>query len=420
MSVLSRFRFVGDRGIEMLETTFRLRPYINIIKRIGYGKIILFLLLTQPTNGRHWSYYGWIARLIGLSSLTFAGILAARNYPLYVLIVSIGLIGLRWYQRSAELARRKQAGINVVTLTDLRKRIVRDLPCPVVERELITRDNVRLRYQTVGTGNDLIFLANGIGGTIYHFDPLLNQLAQRDLYNKFTVVSWDFRGLFQSGYPTHAAAMSVRDHAEDVMELCNALERTHIHTIVGWSTGVQIALELSCMYPERVGRMILLNGSYGRTLQYTFQPILRVPWLGDVIHDLINFVRLHMADYYKSMATFMVKHRKWLMRGMRPYGLLYNQVDCEKFLGFYCIDILNNSKNHTDSYFRALQFLDAHSAEHLLHEITTPTLIITGMLDYLTPAYLSFEMYRQMPNSTLICHNFCTHFALLEKPHVCR
>lgn len=170
------------------------------------------------------------------------------------------------------------------------------------------------------------------------------------------------------------------------------------------------------MYPERIGRMILLNGSYGRTLQFAFQPVLRIPWLGDVIHDLINFVRLNMCDYYKSLANWMIRHKKWLMRVMRPYGLVYNQVDCEKFLCFYLIDILNNSRNHTDSYFRALQFLDAHSSEHLLHEITTPTLIITGMLDYLTPAYLSFEMHRQMQNSKLICHNLCTHFALLEKP----
>lgn len=138
--------------------------------------------------------------------------------------------------------------------------------------------------------------------------------------------------------------------------------------------------------------------------------------MGDVLHDSINFIRHYLTPYYRSIARLLLRHKKWLVRALRPYGLIYNQLDTERFFAFYLIDIFNNFENHTNAYLYAFQFLDAHSVEHLLSEIETPTLIVTAMLDFLTPAYLSFEMNRQMPNSQIICHNLCTHFSLLEKP----
>jgi pimeloyl-ACP methyl ester carboxylesterase len=47
-------------------------------------------------------------------------------------------------------------------------------------------------------------------------------------------------------------------------------------------------------------------------------------------------------------------------------------------------------------------------------EICQPTLIITGCLDPLTPAYHSYEMARRIPNSTLLCKTLGSHFVMLE------
>jgi pimeloyl-ACP methyl ester carboxylesterase len=60
--------------------------------------------------------------------------------------------------------------------------------------------------------------------------------------------------------------------------------------------------------------------------------------------------------------------------------------------------------------------LDTHSVFHLLDEITHPTLIFSGCMDVLTPAYHSFEMARRMPNAHHECYLFGTHFVLLEYP----
>lgn len=62
------------------------------------------------------------------------------------------------------------------------------------------------------------------------------------------------------------------------------------------------------------------------------------------------------------------------------------------------------------------QELDAHSVTHLLHEIETPTLIISGFTDMLTPSYLSYEMARVIPKSTLKCYTLSGHFTILDYP----
>jgi pimeloyl-ACP methyl ester carboxylesterase len=67
---------------------------------------------------------------------------------------------------------------------------------------------------------------------------------------------------------------------------------------------------------------------------------------------------------------------------------------------------------------RLFQELDGHSAYHLLPDIDAPTLIISGLLDMLTPAYQSREMARRMPNAEHVALVRASHFALMERPEV--
>jgi hypothetical protein len=52
----------------------------------------------------------------------------------------------------------------------------------------------------------------------------------------------------------------------------------------------------------------------------------------------------------------------------------------------------------------------------LLPEISTPTLVISGLLDVLTPAYQSFAMARNLRHAEHVCCPFASHAALLEDP----
>ena len=48
-----------------------------------------------------------------------------------------------------------------------------------------------------------------------------------------------------------------------------------------------------------------------------------------------------------------------------------------------------------------------------------PVLLISGYLDFLTPAMQSVEMARRMPHATHYCDPFSTHASILENPERC-
>jgi pimeloyl-ACP methyl ester carboxylesterase len=58
--------------------------------------------------------------------------------------------------------------------------------------------------------------------------------------------------------------------------------------------------------------------------------------------------------------------------------------------------------------------LDAHSSLAVLRGIEHDCLIMTGLLDHLTPCYLSYEMHSALRNSRLRVFNLASHFLPAE------
>merc|ERR1712079_339767 len=70
-----------------------------------------------------------------------------------------------------------------------------------------------------------------------------------------------------------------------------------------------------------------------------------------------------------------------------------------KFLDDYFGTIIKDSKT-AQNYVRMFLELDAHSVYHLLETIQNPVLLISGLVDPLTPCVHSYEMDSLLPNST--------------------
>ena len=60
--------------------------------------------------------------------------------------------------------------------------------------------------------------------------------------------------------------LSVSDHAHDAYEVLTSCGFWHADVVLGHSMGTAVALELSLLYPDAVGSMILLNGFHGQAL----------------------------------------------------------------------------------------------------------------------------------------------------------
>jgi len=136
----------------------------------------------------------------------------------------------------------------------------------------------------------------------------------------------------------------------------------------------------------------------------TSRPLLRTPHhtAGRLLHPEVR--RLHHITAFRYLV-------------LKPICFLTSS-NYEFFVPHYILEFFC-SPTHSRNYLKYPAALDCHSAHRLLPEITQPTLIVSGMLDILTPSYASYEMNKLLPNSELHCETFGTHFVLREYPDKC-
>lgn len=283
---------------------------------------------------------------------------------------------------------------------------------------ITARDGTRLYYQRCGYGPKIVFLANGLGAREWMWLNFMEKGSH--LLSEVTFVSWDYRGMFASGAPP-PGKLSVRDHTEDLLDLMNILGVERAHAVVGWSTGVQVALQFAAMYGERVDRLVLMNGAHGHTLHSALQPIVMVPLFAEALSLLCFGLRSFTNKWWSSIGKVIYKHERIFRYLSRPYAVLFGNSLLEWAPLIYFADVFAyqegvSDSRHTHFTLQMFQELDAHSAFHLLPEIQTKTLIIGGFLDALTPVYHSFATHARMPDSRLFIKLFGTHFTLFEFP----
>jgi 3-oxoadipate enol-lactonase len=279
-----------------------------------------------------------------------------------------------------------------------------------VRRGYVTsRDGTRIAYDAVGEGRSTILLANGLGGRLFAWEPLITALLPDCRF-----VTWDYRGLFDSDMPARRHRLAVRYHVDDAIAVLDAEGGGGAAAaVVGWSMGVQIGLELAATHPERVRGLVLMNGTYGHALSTGFQPLFSMRFVPKRLHATVEWLRarpnaaeaLAFAARGAELPVTMVLA---LTAGARAPLLT-------PFVRRYFDGVLGPCFGN---YLRLFQELDAHSAYHLLPEINAPALIVSGALDVLTPSYQSREMARRMPRAELLSLKRASHFALLERPEL--
>ena len=82
----------------------------------------------------------------------------------------------------------------------------------------------------------------------------------------------------------------------------------------------------------------------------------------------------------------------------------------------YCRDLFTGE--HLSAYLSLFQHLDAHSVYHLLPQIEAPALVVSGGLDFLTPAYQSRYIAKRLPNGRHKSVKLASHFVLIERPEL--
>jgi pimeloyl-ACP methyl ester carboxylesterase len=278
----------------------------------------------------------------------------------------------------------------------------------VPRRTLESHHGVTLAYWVVGEGEKTLLLANGLGGRLYAWEPLI-----RSLPHGYRFITWDYRGLFESTSPKQRRHLSIPDHAEDARAILDA-EGIDRAVLCGWSMGVQVSLELATLHPERVAGLVLLNGTYGHALQSGFQPLFPLPFVGRWGHRALEALaerpalwRSIGALYKRTMTPVLALF--WLVSGTP-------MARARPMLERYRADLFEG--DHFVNYLQLFQELDAHSTYHHLRHVTAPALIISGAFDLLTPAYQSRQIAARLPRAEALHLLRASHFVLIERPEV--
>ena len=89
------------------------------------------------------------------------------------------------------------------------------------------------------------------------------------LGRRFRVLTWDYRGLYASAAPRRRDALAMSHQVADLVALLRHA-RVDAPLLMGWSMGVQLALELHREHPKLARGFIGLFGTAGRPFGTAF------------------------------------------------------------------------------------------------------------------------------------------------------
>lgn len=264
-------------------------------------------------------------------------------------------------------------------------------------------DGTKIGYQRVGEGATTIVLCNGLGGSIYAWKHIVERFKDR-----FQFLCYDYRGFFESQRPENPAAITVEDHVKDLVALLEHEQVDGDVIVFGWSMGVQIALEYTYRFQERVKATVLFSGTYGRVLSTAFE----IPGAEVIMPLVVGGMRESHVLIEMLIGAFA--ETEFAIKALKCTPLVGRQLDEELFgalaAGFKTFDMRY--------YFDLMFELDRHTTEHYLDKIETPTLIVHGEFDLMTPHSVTSLMLNKMPRSSMITIPGGTHYCIVEYPEI--
>lgn len=272
---------------------------------------------------------------------------------------------------------------------------------PFEQGSVTTDDGVKLLYQRFGSGPTVVF-GNGIG---VRYPGAVRQIEA--LRPTHSVLCWDYRGIGQSVMPDPARGdVSMRRHARDILALLDHLGVDRA-AFIGWSMGVQVALEAFDLQPERMAGLVALLGTYGRPFHNAFP--------GPVAAGIeALFTVLGRAPAVAQGALDLAVALPELAFALLSRGLFVGP-DADRDV--FAANVRSVAGVDKVLYCRTMLALAEHDAARVLPRLSCPALVIAGEHDHITPPREARWMarsiagdatYREVPRGT--------HFALIEQP----
>lgn len=267
-------------------------------------------------------------------------------------------------------------------------------------------DGVALTRYEAGNpeGPPLVFLS-GLGGGFEIWRPLLERFGSR-----FRLLGWDYRGLYESDTPA-LDSLSIPQQARDLAQLL-AASHARYPVLIGWSMGVQVALEWHRIAPAGARGLVAVHGTAGRPLATAFDSAAAGIVAPAVLAALGKLGR-RLDQWGPRLVQTTGVARSFVGLG-RALGVMSASLDVDAFRAVADSWTRLDFEVYAETFAR----LGEHDAWGQLSDIKTPTLLVAGGRDRFTPAHLAQRMADRMPDADVALVSEATHFGLLETPDV--
>ena len=264
--------------------------------------------------------------------------------------------------------------------------------------------NLTIHHTYGGSGSPVLFI-HGLGSSGYiewRFNLVRTSRSHR-------VYAPDLPGYGRSDKP-RAARYGIPYFAKTIDRY---MQNRHLRgaAVVGTSMGGRIALELALRYPERVGKLVLVNSlGLGRPRIQPYYPVMLLPRLGEsLLHGLRHGLRLAPSHLIRRVSA----------RFTGATG------DLEKTMSDEYLDHLREmyeAEGYADAYLATVRSLGSPRSligmdvSRRLDHLEVPVLLIWGANDPLFPLEQARRALDLIPGSRLAVIEGAGHTPQAERP----
>ena len=233
----------------------------------------------------------------------------------------------------------------------------------------------------------VILMIHGLGGSFYNFQAITERLK-----DSFRIIRVDFPGMGLSDFKQSGNdGLNYQQEARDFFHVF--LDSIHVDSmfVMGNSMGGAMASLVSLEFPEKVKALVLLNSA-----GYEMDKVIKGPLSWNWFRPLTK----------RGMPMYMVEH---FIKGVFEVP---TKADSTEFPIDYAIMNREGVIKSMMDLATSGQWPDTAA----FSRIKTPTLILWGKEDKITPVEHAYKFHRDIANSQMKIYSPCGHTPMMEIP----
>ncbi|APH06273.1 alpha/beta fold hydrolase [Bacillus weihaiensis] len=274
---------------------------------------------------------------------------------------------------------------------------------PTVQKAELSNGET-LAYRKRDGGKETILLIHGNMTSSVHWDLFFETFPEQ-----YTVIAVDLRGFGESTY--HNRVRSIQDFSEDLFLFIQEVGLKDV-TVIGWSTGGAVAMQLIADHPDFYKKLILLASA--STRGYPFYGT-KADGSADLSKRLqtIEEIEQDQSKTIPIQAAYDTNNREMLRAIWNALIYTKNQPDKERYEKY--VDDMRTQRNLADVYHSLNTFNISSSGTNQVKDITRPVLVLRGDRDLVISKEMAEETVEDFGgHASFIELTDCGHSPLVD------